>query len=174
MIRYATDGDAPQLVRIYAPYVTGTAISFEETPPDEAQMRQRIAQSLAWLVLERDASIVGYAYAGCFHPRDAYRWSVEVSIYVDEGCRGSGVGGSLLDELLRELERSGHVNAFAGVALPNLPSTRLFESRGFRQVATYESVGFKLGHWHDVGWWQRQLRSAAVPPPEPRASLGGP
>ena len=130
-------------------------------------MAARIERSHAWLALERDGRLVGYAYAAPFHERAAYRWAVEVSIYLAEEARGQGWGRSLLQELLARLAERGFVTAFAGTTLPNPASVRLFESAGFEKIAHQKNVGFKLGAWHDVGWWQFQLRPLVVPPGEP-------
>ena len=119
------------------------------------------------------ATSIGYAYAAPFHGRAAYQWSVEISIYLAKDARGSGLGRELLSELLDSLSQRGFVNAFAGIALPNPVSVRLFEAFGFEKVAQQRNVGFKLGAWHDVGWWQRQLRAPTSPPPDisPRAPV---
>jgi L-amino acid N-acyltransferase YncA len=169
-IRSATRRDAPAILSIYAPAVLTTAASFELDPPDEPEMQARIAttlESFPWLVLEDGGRVAAYAYAGRFHARPAYRWSVEVSVYVDANHRGRGAGKALLRSLLRELDRCGFVNAFAGVTLPNPSSVRLFEGLGFEQVAHYRDVGFKLGAWRDVGWWQKRLRDPPGSPSEP-------
>ena len=110
--------------------------------------------------------VAGYAYASRFHPRSAYRWSAEVSVYLAPRARGAGVGTRLVRTLLARLTEMGFVNAFAGSSLPNPASTALFESLGFRKIAHWERAGFKLGAWHDVGWWQLQLQAPSVPPPE--------
>jgi phosphinothricin acetyltransferase len=166
MIRQAAERDASGVLAIYEPIVRDTPISFEMEPPTEEEVAARIARSHEWLIIERDRHIIGYAYAAPFHPRAAYRWSVEVSIYLAQDARGSGLGRKLLAKLLDSLSRRGFVNAFAGIALPNPVSVRLFESFGFEKVAQQENVGFKLGAWHDVGWWQRQLRTPTNPPPD--------
>lgn len=140
-------------------------MSFEEIPPSASEVAARIAASHVWLVAETQSRLVGYAYAAPFHPRSAYRWSAEVSVYLAESARGRGLGRSLVESVLEWLLRNGYVNAFAGITLPNPASVHLFESVGFEQVALQHSVGFKLGAWHDVGWWQRQLREPTVPPP---------
>lgn len=165
MVRDATELDADAVLAIYAPYVTGTAISFETDVPTSEEMARRIEASRAFLACERDGEVAGYAYAGTFHPRAAYAWSCEVSIYVDLERRRGGVGRELLAALLERLEQDGIVNAFAGIALPNEASVGLFEAFGFGRVATYQAVGFKHDAWHDVGWWQRRLREPTVPPP---------
>lgn len=164
-IRSATPDDAAGVLAIYAPIVTGTVVSFEETPPDEQEMRRRIAASHAWLVADDEAGVAGYAYAAPFHERAAYRWSVEVSVYLAERARGRGLGRSLVAELLAQLTARGFVNVFAGVALPNDASVALFESFGFVKIAHQRQAGFKMGAWHDVGWWQLELQGSPVPPP---------
>lgn len=166
MIRPATEQDASSVLGIYEPIVRDTPISFETEPPNEEEMGARIARSHEWLVTENDGRVIGYAYAAPFHPRAAYRWSVEVSIYLAEDARGSGLGRKLLAELLDRLSSRGFVNCFAGIALPNAASVRLFESFGFSKIAHWTKVGFKLGAWHDVGWWQLPLREPPTPPPE--------
>jgi L-amino acid N-acyltransferase YncA len=153
-IRPASSADAQVILEIYGPYVTDTAISFEEEPPSVEEMAERIETSHLWLVAEDDPGLVGYAYAGPFHPRPAYRWSVEVSIYLAPEAIGRGIGKELLRELLDGLRAKGFVNAFAGTTLPNPASVALFESFGFEKIAHQRKVGYKLGEWHDVGWWQ--------------------
>lgn len=171
-IRIATPGDAGAVARIYAPYVRDTAVSFEATPPDPEEMGRRISATLRlhpYLVLEEDGEVRGYAYAGPFAARAAYRWSVEVTVYVAEAARGCGVGGALYVELLALLTRQGFHAAFAGISLPNAPSVGLHERFGFVHAATFSRAGFKLGAWRDVGWWRRDLAPALADPPEPLA-----
>lgn len=163
-IRHAEARDAAAIAEIYAPYVRETAISFEEVPPDDDEVARRIDDASEWIVAEEVGTIQGYAYAGVFNPRSAYRWSCEVSVYLDSGSRGRGLGRLLLADLLDRLRAAGFVNAFAGIALPNDASIGLFESAGFHRVALYESVGMKLARWHDVGWWQLRLREPTIPP----------
>jgi L-amino acid N-acyltransferase YncA len=168
MIREATPADAAAIAAIYAPMVTDTVISFEEEPPSAEEMAERIAASHLWLVAEEDDAVVGYAYAVRFHPRAAYRWAAEVSIYVAPEAQGRGIGTQLLRRLLDELREVGFVHAFGGTALPNPASERLLESAGFKKVAHWERVGFKLDAWHDVSWRQLTLQEPTVPPPELR------
>ena len=171
MVRTASPDDAESILTIYTPYVTQTAVSFEERPPAIEEMRERIRKSHVWLVAEEDSRINAYAYAARFHPRDAYRWSVEVSIYVVEDAQGRGLGKLLLAALLERLRELGFVNVFAGTTLPNAGSVTLFESFGFEKIAHQRKVGYKLGSWHDVGWWQLHLRDAPNPPPPLRPSV---
>lgn len=165
MIRPPTHDDVAEIRAIYDPIVRDTIVSFETDPPSHDEVVSRISKSHEWLVYERDGRVIGYTYAAPFHPRTAYKWSVEISIYLAAHARGSGLGRELLSVLLDRLSRRGFVNAFAGIALPNPPSVALFESFGFEKVARQRNVGFKLGIWHDVGWWQRQLRVPSIPPP---------
>ena len=160
--------DAAAIAAIYAPLVSDTIVSFEEEPPSAEEMAKRIAASHVWLVAEEDSAVVGYAYAATFHPRAAYRWSTEASIYLAPYARGRGVGKQLVATLLERLKEMGFVNVFGGTALPNPASERLLESFGFKEVAHWEHVGFKLGGWHDVSWRQLTLQEPTVPPPELR------
>jgi phosphinothricin acetyltransferase len=176
-VRAARVSDARDIASIYAPIVRDSAISFETEPPDEREMRHRIEATLPvlpWLVCERGGEIVGYGYASAFHPRPAYRWATELSVYVAHSARGAGVGGALGNSLLSVLTRQGFVSAIALIALPNAPSVGLFESLGFVPVGTHHRVGFKLGRWYDVGRWERPLaeRSPDPSPPVPFARLG--
>ena len=170
MIRLARESDAPAIRDIYAPIVARTAISFETEPPSAGEMRGRIAKTLPdfpWLIREDGGAVLGYAYAGQHRTRAAYRWSVDVTIYVAEDARRSGVGRSLYEPLLAMLARQGFQAAFAGITLPNAGSVGLHEAVGFTFVGSFREVGFKLGAWHDVGWWQRPLGPPARNPAEP-------
>ena len=174
LIRAATLDDADAIAAIYAPIVRSTAISFELEPPSVSEMRARIAatlQTLPWLVsVDATEAVEGYAYASRHRERAAYQWSVDTSAYVRADRRGHGVGQALYGALLSELGELGYCQAFAGIALPNAASIGLHESVGFEAIGVYRSVGFKLGAWHDVGWWQRRLREPALPePPRPHA-----
>ena len=169
-IRLATEGDAEQIAAIYAPNVTDTIISFELEPPTADEMRRRIEitlQRYPWLVCERQGRLLGYAYAGAHRSRAAYQWSVDVSVYVHEEARRTGVGRALYASLFAALEHQGFYNAYAGATLPNPASVGLHEGVGFRRVGVYRGVGYKLGGWHDVVWWHRPLRELAANPDPP-------
>jgi phosphinothricin acetyltransferase len=170
-IRLATAADAPALAAIYAPSVTGAVTSFELVPPDGAEMARRLAAVLEthpWLVLERDGEVAGYAYATRHRDRAAYQWSVDVSVYVGAAHRRAGVGRALYERLFEVLRGQGFYTAHAGITLPNPASVALHESFGFRPVGVYTAVGFKLGAWHDVGWWRLPLREPDDAPAPPR------
>jgi L-amino acid N-acyltransferase YncA len=169
-VRDATSADAPVCAAIYEPYVTGTSITFETEAPDADEMARRIAaaqQAYAWLVLEDDSHVVGYAYAGPFKARAAYRWSCEVSVYLDLDRRGTGGGRLLYEALLERLAARGYRMAAAGMTQPNEASGRLHEALGFELVGTFRDIGWKHGGWHDVTWVQRRLGDAAAHPDEP-------
>jgi phosphinothricin acetyltransferase len=170
-IRVARPEDAAACAAIYAPYVRETPISFEAEPPDAIEMGRRLdatVRTFPWLVAEEDGRVLGYAYGSTHNPRSAYRFSADSSVYVDEGARRRGLGRRLYRTLFALLERQGFVAVHAGITLPNAASVALHESFGFEPVGVYQKVGWKLGAWHDVGWWQRPLAPRLAPPREPR------
>ena len=171
MIRDASTGDAPACAAIYAPYVTETAISFELDPPSPAEMGRRIADAQrahAWLVLEDDDRVVGYAYGGPYKARPAYRWSCEVSVYLELGRRRTGAGRALYSALFARLADRGYRTLVAGMTLPNDASAGLHRAMGFEPIGTYRQIGWKNGTWHDVAWTQRVLTEVGDPPADPR------
>ena len=168
LVRDATAADADACRAIYAPYVRDTVISFESEVPTEAEMAARIAAAAAthaWLVLEDDGEVVGYAYGGSFASRAAYQWACEVSVYMELGRRRTGGGRALYEALLARLAERGFHMAVAGMTLPNDASVALHRAMGFEPVGTWRRIGFKHGAWHDVAWTQRQL--AGGPPAGP-------
>lgn len=146
--------------RIYAHYVATTAVSLETEAPDLDEMGRRVASSHAWLVALEEDQVLGYAYAAPHRPRAGYRFTAEVSVYLDPAHRGRGLGRALYAPLLADLADRGFHLALAGVTLPNPASARLHESFGFERVATFPEVGHKLGRWHDTGWWALRLSSS--------------
>jgi L-amino acid N-acyltransferase YncA len=167
-LRDAVPGDAAVCAAIYAPYVTGTAVSFESQAPSPAEMADRIAAAAAthaWLVLEVDGHVVGYAYGTPFRSRPAYRWTCEVSVYVAAEARRSGAGRTLYAALFDRLAARGYRTAVAGLTLPNEPSAALHRALGFVEVGTLRRVGWKDGAWRDVLWVQRDLGDGADGPP---------
>ena len=160
LIRRATPDDAVAIAAIYNHHVVNTVVTFEEIPVDEAAMRSRIADieaSHAWFVATVDGRIGGYAYASVWRARSAYRRSVETTVYVDGDRTRRGLGRALYDALLPELAQRGFHCAMGGIALPNAASVALHERTGFAKVAHFREVGWKLGRWIDVGYWQRLL-----------------
>jgi phosphinothricin acetyltransferase len=174
MIRVATAADAAGIAAIYAPVVAATAISFEVAPPGAAEMASRVEATLPftpWLVFAEEGAVLAFAYASRHRERAAYQWSVDASVYVGEGSRRRGLGRALYTSLFAVLRMQGFHAAHAGITLPNPASVGLHESLGFRAVGVYRAVGFKLGAWHDVGWWQLVLRERSGVPAPPRPFL---
>ena len=170
-VRAATPDDAAAIAEIYAPYVAGTVVSFETEAPDAAEMARRVAAGgdlYPWLAAYDEEGVQGFAYACAFRPRPAYRFAVETSVYVTAGSARRGIGTSLYRALFPVLEAQGYAQAIAAITLPNPVSVTLHERFGFRQVGTYEEVGFKFGEWRSVGLWQRALAPAAASPAEPK------
>jgi len=167
-IRPATTADAEACAAVYAPYVRHTAISFELEPPTVQEMAHRIesySEKHAWLVLEDDGIVRGYAYASPFASRCAYDWSCEVSVYLDPAVHRTGAGRALYTELFAILERRGFRMLVAGVTLPNEASIGLHKAQGFTDVGTFREIGFKLDRWWDVHRLQLPLGPRSAPEP---------
>jgi L-amino acid N-acyltransferase YncA len=165
MVRKVRESDAPTLCQIYNKYVLGTRITFEEALVETEEMVSRIRKVLKkypWLVYEERGKVHGYAYASQWKERSAYRYAVEAGIYLDPDYVGKGIGTALIGELLKQLREASFHSVIAGVALPNPASIALCEKCGFEKVAHFRQVGFKLGKWIDVGYWELILK----PPPE--------
>jgi len=161
--------DAAAIAAIYAPYVEDTRISFEEIAPGAAEIAMRMSNPLyPWLVAEQEGRIVGFANSSAFRARRAYRWSVEVGIYVAPDAKRGGIGRALFEHLLDLLTAQGFVTAIGAIALPNEASVGFHEALGFVHTGMYRQVGFKLGEWADVGLWQRDLAPRLDSPAEPR------
>jgi L-amino acid N-acyltransferase YncA len=163
MMRDIEPSDAEQVCRIYNHYVENTTITFEEEPVSIAQMQVRIAEvrglGLPWIVYGEAGTVVGYAYASKWKSRSAYRHSVESTVYIEKGRVGRGIGSALYEELLSRLRETSLHAIVGGIALPNEASVRLHERLGFHKIAQFEQIGFKLGRWIDVGYWQLILMS---------------
>lgn len=160
--------DGPACAAIYAPFVAGSAVSFEDVPPDGAEFARRIAliwTRYPWLVAEDPGEVVGYAYASAYRERAAYRWAAEAAVYVADEHRGRGIGKRLYRVLFDLLGQQGIRTVCAGVTLPNRASVALHESLGFQPVGVYRRIGYKQGAWHDVGWWQLELPGPNEDPP---------
>ena len=166
-IRTATPKDAPALLKIYAPYVERTAITFEYDVPSEQEFAERISNILAqypYLVAEEDNEILGYAYASAFKTRAAYAWSAETSIYVKTGLGKQGIGTALYRALEEYLSIQNVCNLCACIAYPNPPSIAFHERFGYRTVAHFHASGYKLNAWHDMVWMEKALCPHTIPP----------
>jgi phosphinothricin acetyltransferase len=164
-VRAVRDEDAEAVARIYAPHVETTADSFEEVAPDAAEMRRRFASITAaypWLVATLDGEVVGYAYGSMHRSRPAYRYSVEVSVYVAPPAQRRGIARLLYAALFRDLAAWGYHRAFAGITAGNEGSIAFHRRAGFTPVGVFHEIGYKFGRWHDTSWWERDL-SPLVP-----------
>ena len=171
-IRAVSVDDAAAIAAIYAPFVTGTVVSFETEAPDADEIARRIERDLPqypWLAACDEAgALLGYAYATAFRARPAYRFAVETTVYVAQAAQRQGVGSRLYRTLLPVLEAQGYAQAIAAITLPNHASVQLHERLGFRQTGLYEKVGFKFREWRSVGLWQRALCPLSTRPEEPK------
>lgn len=171
-IRLATSSDAAAIAEIYAPYCDATVVSFEETAPSSEEMARRIATIGAtrpWIVLESHGRIVGYAYASPHHDRAAYRWSVSTAIYIGREHHRRGAGRALYTTLFALLRALGYRQASAGITLPNPASVGLHAAFGFAPAGVYRQIGYKMGGWHDVGWFQAEIQPGSDRPADPRS-----
>jgi L-amino acid N-acyltransferase YncA len=161
LVREAAETDAGAIAGIYNHYVRRTIVTFEEVPVDGAEIARRMAAvrtaCLPWLVAETGGRVAGYAYAGPWKPRVGYRFTVEISAYLDPAATGQGLGTALYTQLFEILHRCGIRCVIGGIALPNDASVALHEKFGMRKVAHFERNGIKFGRWIDVGYWQRLL-----------------
>jgi phosphinothricin acetyltransferase len=161
MIRRVSMEDAPHIREIYNYYVEHTPVTFEERPVSLEEMENRIRSVTAkypWFIREDEgAGLTGYAYANTWKDRPSYRYSAELSIYVRNGRQGKGIGAELMALLLEELRKTDLHALVSGITLPNERSVALHERLGFRNIACFREIGFKLGTWLDVGYWELLL-----------------
>jgi len=166
-IRSAEPRDIAAITRIYAHAVEHGTASFELEPPDEAEITRRYKTlregRFPFIVAEIDGAVAGYAYAGPYRARPAYRFTVEDSIYIDPAMQRRGVGRALLERLLIEAEKEGFRQMIAVIGDSNqTPSIALHEALGFRMVGTFEAVGYKFGRWLDSVMMQKALGKGAT------------
>lgn len=175
-IRRATQDDAEALLKIYAPYVINTAISFETEAPSIEEFRNRIkniSERYPYIVAEENGKIFGYAYAGAFKTRRAYDWSVESTIYMSEDARGKGIGRLLYEALEKALVSMGITNMNACIAAPRgaddhltEDSPRFHEAMGFKLVGRFHSCAYKFGKWYDMIWMEKVIGEHTGEPSE--------
>lgn len=165
VIRTATPEDAEILLSIYSHYVINTAVSFEYAVPSVEEFRQRIKTTLEkypYLILEDDEGIKGYSYAGPFKQREAYKFSVENTIYLKNGCQKKGYGRALITELEKQLKDMGYTNANACIAFVKTPdeylnnnSMEFHEHMGYRLVGCFHKCAYKFDRWYDMIWMEK-------------------
>lgn len=165
--RAAVPADAPRLAEIYAPYVSDTAVTFATVPLTQQDFLHKLDAPYPFLVCEENGLVLGYAYAAAFRAKEAYRWDVELTIYLDPAVHGRGAGKALLSRLIALLRMQGYLNAYSCITLPNEKSIGLHRSLGFGQIGLFENAGYKLGAWRSVVWLHLPLGSFALPPREP-------
>ena len=173
-IRVARESDAAALRDIYAPYVERTAVSFEYEAPDVAAFLERIRrvqERYPYLVAESDGALLGYAYAGSFHTREAYSWSAEASIYLRMDCRRMGIGSALYRALEAALRAMGVRRLYASIAVPDEPdehltldSVRFHTAMGYHTVGEFHHCGWKFGRWYSTVWMEKVLASDTSAP----------
>ena len=175
-IRTARESDAEALLKIYAPYVTGTAITFEYDVPSVEEFRSRInrtREKYPYLVAEMDGVPVGYAYAGVFKGRAAYDWAVETSIYVSQDRKRCGIGRQLYQELEKRLKEQNILNLYACVAYTRAEdeyltndSVAFHQKSGYTLVGEFHRCGYKFNRWYDMVWMEKFIGEHSVPAPE--------
>ena len=166
-LRLARPADAEGVLKVYAPYIKETAISFEydvPTPDELAGKIESIGGRYPFLVCELEGEIIGFAYASAHMTRSACMWNAELLVYIDERYLRRGIGHSLYSALMEMLRLQNIQNVYGAVTIPNESSEWLHKSMGFDVVGTYRKAAFKLGRWHDVVWYGKKLGSYITPP----------
>ncbi len=169
-IRPATPFDIPAITRIYAHAVTHGTATFELEPPDEAEMLRRFEKlrdgSFPYIIAEVEGTVAGYAYAGAFRERPAYRFTVEDSIYIAPQMHRRGIGRALLTRLITESEAAGFRQMMAVIGdSAQAASIAVHRACGFKDAGVFEAVGFKFGRWLDTVQMQRPLGEGATTAP---------
>jgi L-amino acid N-acyltransferase YncA len=163
MIRTATESDAQAIADIYNYYIANTVVTFEELPVSQSDILERIQKvtgsSLPWLVAEDGGTVIGYAYAGKWNVRSAYRHTVESTVYLSHSSVSKGWGTKLYTALFDTLRQKSIHTVIGGITLPNPASIALHEKFGMKKVAHFSEVGYKFGKWLDVGYWQTELKA---------------
>ncbi|MFA6154922.1 N-acetyltransferase family protein [Mesorhizobium sp.] len=172
-IRLATEADLDRITAIYADAVTHGTASYELDPPSRAEMGARfdglMEGGFPYLVAEQGDAVLGYAYAGAFRPRPAYRFIVEDSVYVAPEAQGMGVGLKLMRSLIEAVQAAGfrQIVAVIGDGRADSASVRLHEKLGFHHSGRLEGSGYKHGRWLDTVFMQLPLNGGATMPPDP-------
>ena len=166
MIRIATTADVPEMLAIYTPYVENTTVSFEYEPPTLEEFTHRFVsytRQFPWLVWEEDGAILGYAYASAPFTRAAYGWCAEPTVYLRPEARGRGIAARLYAVLEEILWRQGYQVLYALVCGENGPSRRFHEKQGYHKTAEFPGIGFKMGRWLSLIWYEKRQKMANIP-----------
>ena len=166
-IRPVTEADAEKLLSIYAPYVTDTFVTYEYTVPTVEEFRERIRNTLQaypYFAAVENGRIIGYAYASAFHPRRAYLWSAEATVYLERGVRGRGVGRLLYERLEETLKQQNVQNVNACIAYPNPQSIAFHEKMGYTIIGTFHRCAFKFNKCYHMVWLEKILTQTDITP----------
>lgn len=164
-IREANVNDAKDLLDIYSYYVKNTAVTFEYEIPTLEEFQNRISHTLEkypYLVAESEKGILGYAYAGKYHPRAAFAWSAELAIYLKKDIRQAGIGRKLYTRLEEILKKQGVVKTIAHITMPidefsDFNSMQFHEKMGYKLVGKFENIGYKFGRWYSTIWMDKMI-----------------
>lgn len=170
VIRLVSEDDCASMLDIYAPYITGTFITFECQVPTVQEFAKRvrsISEIYPWIVCQIDGCLAGYAYASRHHERVAYQWSVNLSVYIKNEYQRKGLARALYTTLFDLLRHLGYFRGLACITHPNSKSEGFHRDFGFKQVGLYHNVGYKLGRWHDVAWFEMAIKEPSQDPPDP-------
>ena len=166
MIRIANIKDVPEMLAIYAPYVENTTVSFEYAPPTLEEFTRRFTtftQQFPWLVWEEDGVLLGYAYASAPFSREAFGWCAEPTVYLRPEARGKNIAARLYAVLEEILWRQGYQVLYALVCGENEPSRRFHEKLGYRKTAEFPGIGFKMGRWLSLIWYEKRQKMVKSP-----------
>jgi L-amino acid N-acyltransferase YncA len=169
-LRVATPADAKGMLDIYGPFITETSFTFETELPSREAFAERIrsyCRHWPWLVCEKEGVVAGFAYGARYRERKGYQWCVESSVYIHPDHHRSGFASMLYSALFELMKVQGYRNVYAVINLPNDISVAFHEKMGFKHFATYPKVGYKLGKWKDVGWWQLTINGHTQDPSAP-------
>lgn len=175
-LRFATPADGKELLKIYAPFVAQTAVSFEYDVPTEEAFSARIGEigrQYPWILCEIDGQTAGYAYGSVHMPRAAYMWDAQASVYLDPRFHRRGIATALYGCLFALLKMQGYVNVCVGITVPNEKSIGFHRAMGFSEVGVFKKNGYKLGKWYDVLFMEKALSDypACPLPPLPIKSI---
>lgn len=166
-IRLIQDTDSHAVLAVYKPYIESTAITFEYDVPDSETFLERIKNVTAgypWLVCLQDNEVIGYAYASKYRDRAAYQWAAEAAIYLKVDVHRKGIARILYQALFEILRLQGYTNLYAIITLPNEKSVGFHQAMGFEEIGIFRKVGYKLGKWHDVIWFEKHLKEHGEAP----------